>query len=208
MKNQEYGTLEVSGHGEVGAAPDVATTRLAVITEAKTAAQAARDNAAAMQKITSVVQGLPHRTISTSGLGVHPVSTWNSDTRTSTITGFRADNGVTVESDIDGAGVIFDAGIAAGANQSSGITFGLLDDRPHREEALRIAVKEAHADASVVASTANAVLTGSQSIEVDPASAPAVRRLDLARAEAATPVMPGALTIAARVRIVFRYRPE
>lgn len=201
-------TLEVSGAGAVEVAPDVATITLAVITEAKTAAEAVADNAAVMTKVVAAVEGLPHVSIETTGLGVHPITVWDPDTRRSTITGFRADNGVAVKSAVGDAGTIFDAGVQAGANQSSGIAFGLKDERPHREEALRIAVKEAYADANVVATTADSVIVGPERIEVDPASAPALRKLDLARAEASTPVMPGALRITARVRMVFRYRPE
>ncbi|MCA9652259.1 MAG: SIMPL domain-containing protein [Myxococcales bacterium] len=201
-------TLEVTGAGAVEVAPDVATVTLAVITEAKTAAEAVERNAATMTAVTKAVEALPHGSIRTTGLGVAPITVWDADTRSSTITGFRADNGIAVETKVDGAGAIFDAGVTAGANQSSGITFGLRDERPHREEALRIAVKEAHADASVVATTADAVLLGPERIEVDPAAAPAVRTLELARSEVATPVMPGALRISARVRMVFRYRPQ
>lgn len=201
-------TLEVSGAGAVEVAPDVATIDLAVVTEAKTAAEAVRDNAAVMTKVMDAVKALPHESIETTGLGVQPITVWDAETRRSTITGFRADNGVAVKTEVEQAGAVFDAGVSAGANHSSGIRFGLRDERPHREEALRIAVKEAYADARVVAFTADSVLVGPERIEVDPAAVPAVRTLELARADSATPVAPGALRISGRVRIVFRYRPK
>ncbi|MEX1368435.1 MAG: SIMPL domain-containing protein [Nannocystaceae bacterium] len=201
-------TLEAAGAGAVEVPPDVATVNLAVITEAKTAAAAAADNAKAMNAVLAAVEALPHVSVRTTGLGVYPITVWDPDTRRSTITGFRADNGLSVESAVGEAGAIFDAGVAAGANQSSGISFGLRDERPHREEALRIAVKEAHADAAVVATTADMVLAGPQRIEIDPAASPAVRKLELARADVSTPVLPGALRVSARVRMVFSLRPS
>lgn len=186
--------------------PDVATVQLAVITEAKTAAEATQTNAAAMQQVLAAVTALPHQKISTTGLAVMPITTYDPDTRTTSITGYRAVNGALVDTKVDDAGQIFDAGIAAGANESSGISFRLSDERPHREEALRIAVKEAHADASVVATTANTNLMGVTEIEIDPPNMPSFRMLESARADVATPVIPGEITVEARVRMKFRFQ--
>jgi uncharacterized protein YggE len=206
MKQDEDGTLNVSGYGRVLVMPDAATVQLAVVTEAKTAAEASQTNAAVMQQVLDAVTALPHDRVRTTGLGVMPITTYHPDTQTTTITGYRAFNGISVDTKVGDAGRIFDAGIAAGANESSGITFRLSDERPHREEALRIAVKEAHADASVVAVTANTVLTGVSEIEIDPAGPPLFRMMESARADVPTPVVPGEIAVEARVRMKFRFQ--
>src|SRR5690606_28443961 len=103
------------------------------------------------------------------------------------------------------AGRIYDAGVEAGANQSSGISFRVQDERPYREEALRLAVKQAYADARVVAETAAIKLEGPVSIEIDPTPEPVSYRATTLSAEAASsPVIPDELTIAATVRVVLR----
>ena len=63
------------------------------------------------------------------------------------IVGYRATNNVAVKTKIAYAAQIFDAGIRAGANESSGISFGLRDETPFREDALRLAVKSAFNEA-------------------------------------------------------------
>src|SRR5690606_23128675 len=78
----EDGIRESPGTGLVEVAPDLGVARLAVITEAETAAEAVQQNATRMQQVLAAVQALPHREIETVGLGVRPITTWDPDTRT------------------------------------------------------------------------------------------------------------------------------
>jgi uncharacterized protein YggE len=129
-------------------------------------------------------------------------------TQTSKIVGYRATNGVTVKTKIGHAGQVFDAGMKAGANESSGINFRLRDETPFRAEALRLAVEIAFAEAAVVAKSAQVTLEGAESIWID--SGPGrlmFRTMALEKDSMPTPVIPEDLTIAASVRIVFRTCP-
>ncbi|HLT36779.1 MAG TPA: SIMPL domain-containing protein, partial [Enhygromyxa sp.] len=193
------------GAGEVEVAPDQALISLTVITQAQTAAEAAARNAERMQAVIDAVTGLAHEDLSTSGLGISPITSYDPETDASRIVGFRATNGVTVTATPGDAGRIYDAGVQAGANQSSGVTFRVADERPYRDQALRIAVERAHADARTVAGAAAIALLGPERIQIDPGPGPIAYRAATIDTELpASPMLPNDITIAASVRIVFR----
>ena len=202
-QQKAHGSLEATGVGSVEVAPDLAEVRLSVITEAATATLATSSNAERLREVLDAVEALPHRRISTLGLSLQPIYRFDSATDTSSITGYRAENSIKVEAAVDDAGQIFDAGIAAGANTSSGIDFRLLDDQPYREEAIDLAFRQAHADASAVASAAAVKLLGPEELTVEPQAFRPRPLFDLALREASTPVLPGLLTVSATVRVRF-----
>jgi uncharacterized protein YggE len=204
------GSLEASGTGTIEVAPDLAVVRLTVLTEAPTAAEAVRQNAERMREVLDAVEGLPHQRVSTVGLSVQPIFTYDPATGRSTITGYRAENSIKVDTAVDQAGRIFDAGISAGANESSGITFKLQDERPFRDEALYLAYRQAYTDASAVANAADVALVGPEQITIEPESS-GPRPFELARVAAEdvpTPVLPGMLTVTATVRVRFAFQSE
>ena len=199
------GTLQVTGTGKVQVAPDEAVIHLGVLTEGKTAAEATASNARFTQAVINAVSMLPNHGVTTEGLSVSPILSYDPNTHVGTIVGFRATNGVEVKTKVGYAGQIYDAGIGAGANQSSDITFRVQDETPHREDALRIAVETAQREAELVAKSANVELKGPESISIDPAAGRLVYRaaaIDVAAA--GTPVLPQEKTISATVQILFR----
>jgi uncharacterized protein YggE len=202
-QQQAHGSLEATGVGSVEVAPDLADVRLSVITEAATATLAASTNAERLRDVLDAVEALPHRRVSTLGLSLQPIYRYDSETRTSSITGYRAENSIKVEAAVDDAGRIFDAGIAAGANTSSGIDFRLEDDQPYREEAIDRAFRQAHADASAVATAAAVTLLGPEELAVDPQESRPRPLFELASRDVSTPVLPGLLTVSATVRVRF-----
>jgi uncharacterized protein len=203
----KHGTLSVTGTGNVQVAPDEAIVELGVVTEAKTAAEAVANNAQVTQAVIDGVSAKPNHGVTTTGLSVSPILRYDQQTGVSTIVGFRATNGVEVKTKVADAGQVYDAGIAAGATSSSGITFGIQNETPYREDALRLAVEAAHREAKVVAQAARVELVGIQSIQVDPAGGRyAFRAAALDISAVATPVIPQEKTISATAQIVFRTR--
>lgn len=201
------GTLQVRGTGKVQVAPDEAVIHLGIVTEGRTAADATANNARLTQAVIKAVAALPEHGITTEGLGVSPIVSYDPKTHVGTIVGFRATNGVQVKAKIGNAGQIYDAGIAAGANQASDITFRVQDETPFREEALRIAVENAFREAELVAKAANTELKGPESIHIDPAEARVFYRAAAIDGSApTTPVLPEEKTISATVQILFRTR--
>lgn len=202
-------TLQVTGTGKVQVAPDEAVVDLGVITEAKTAAEAVAANAKQTQAVFDEVSAQPNHGVTTLGLGVNPIYSYDPNTNVGTIVGFRATNGVQVRTKIGYAGRIYDAGVAAGASQSSGIAFRLQHEASYREEALRLAVKNAYTEAGVVAMAASAELAGIESIQIDAGGGGIYYRAAALDAKAVTtPVQPEDKTITASVHVVFRIRPH
>ena len=177
--------LTVTGVGSVQVEPDEAVVQLGVVTEAGTAAEAVASNARQTQAVLDAVSAQPNHGITTSGLSVSPIINYEPNSSVSKIVGFRATNSVEVTTKIGYVGQIYDAGITAGANESSGITFRVRDEGPQRKEALRLAVEQAFDEAKLVAAAADIDLRGVDSIQVDPpraASSSAPRRSPRARA--------------------------
>ena len=201
------GTIEITGSGTVSVAPDEANIQLSVITEGKTAAEATARNADRADAVVKAVSDQPNHGVTTSGLGVQPIMRYDQETGTTEITGYRASNTVSVKTKPGYAGQSYDAGVKAGANESSGISFRVQNEQPHRDEALRIAVKNAFAEAGVVAETANMKLEGPETITIDPTGGSVFYRAEAVRVGAPeTPVIPGDIAISASVRIIFRAR--
>jgi uncharacterized protein YggE len=202
-----HGSIDVSGIGRVNVTPDEATVHLTTITEAETASEAVATNAEITQAVVDAVSALPNHGVTTSGLGVNPMLDFDISSH-SRIVGYRATNNVTVKTKIAYAAQIFDAGIQGGANDSSGISFGVRDETPYREEALRLAIKTAYNEARIVAKTADIHIEGPESILIDSGGGRVVYVTKaLERSAPATPVIPEEMTIAASVQIVFRTKP-
>jgi uncharacterized protein len=201
--NHFTGTLDVAGTGHVKVAPDEATVSLSVITEGKTASDAAAANARRAQAVLDAVSAQPNHGVTTSNLSVSPIIDYTASPYK--IVGYRASNSVTVKTKIGYASQIFDTGIGAGATESSGISFGVQDETPFREEALQLAVKVAFSEARIVAKTAGVGLEGPQSIAIDAGGGRIIRQMaTIDKSAAATPVIPEDLTISASVRLTFR----
>lgn len=201
------GTLSVTGTGKVQVTPDEAVIHLSVMTDGNTAAEATASNAKLTQAVVDAVSSQPNHDVTTMGLSVSPIISYATSTSAGTIVGYRATNGVEVKTKIGYAGQIYDAGIGAGANQSSGITFRIQNEAPHREEALRLAVGEAYKEAKIVAGAARIELVGPESIQIVAGGGRVVYRAAPYDAKsAATPVMPDEQTISATVQFMFRTR--
>ncbi len=201
------GTLSVTGTGKVQVTPDEAVIHLSVLTDGKTAAEATASNAKLTQGVVDAVSSQPNHDVTTSGLSVSPIMKYDPNTSIGTIVGFRATNGVEVKTKIGYAGQIYDAGIGAGANQSSGITFRIQNEAPYREEALRTAVGEAYKEAKIVAGAAHIELLGPESIQIEAGGGRLVYRTTAFDSKsAATPVIPDEQTISATVQVQFRTR--
>lgn len=143
--------------------------------------------------------------VTTAGLSVYPLYSYDEPNKIPVIKGFRATNGVNVKTKVGYAGRIYDAAVTAGANESSGIAFQIQNEAPLREKALRLAVENAHREAKLVAQAARIELTGIESIQIDAGSGRLFYRADAINYKA-TPVMPEDRTLSASVQISYRTR--
>lgn len=207
-KKDSIGTLSVTGEGHVRAKPDVATLRLGVLSEAKTASDAVTANAVAMTQVIEAVKGLgiPESALQTVGLNLYPVITYDEPNARNVIVAYRAEDTLGVETAVELAGKVFDAAVASGANESSGLSFGRKDEGELRDKALAAAVAAAKRDAEVVMKAMGVDAKGVRSIDIEQGGGPVVVRTT-ARFDKAgsTPVMAGEITVSARVRVTFDY---
>lgn len=148
----------VSGEGAVDLAPDMATIRLGVTSEAKTAAAALSANSAAMAEVLAFLtaEGIAGRDVQTSGLSLTPrQDDYRSGSAEPAVVGFVARNGVAVRvRDLARLGGLLDAVVAQGANRFDGLEFGLADPSEALAEARRRAVADARLKAETLAGAA------------------------------------------------------
>lgn len=206
-KHSVMGKLDLNGEGQIRVKPDIATVSLTIVTEGKTAEEAVSKNA---KKASEVVERMlrleiPRDSMKTTGLNVYPVYQTDQATNTSHVIGYQVQDALAIEAPVALAGKVFDQGIAAGASESSGMSFGIKNERPYREQALELAIKAAKAEAEAVCKAMGVTLVGPTSIVVTQGSGPVRILSERMLTKSATPVLPGQQTISAGVQVVFEY---
>jgi uncharacterized protein YggE len=197
------------GDGQVTAAPDRAVVTLGVQTDGKTAQEAVQANSAATAAVIDAVKGagVPANQIRTTTFNVMPLTAQPrpGDTAPPQTTGYRVTNTVTVTiDDVGRAGAVLDAGIGAGANVASGLSFGLKDQAALQRQALDLASKAARAKAEAIAGSLGVHLGALRVAQEEGAQAvPLPRALTADGAAPSVPVQPGELTVHARVQVVY-----
>lgn len=153
-------TVTVSGTGSITIVPDVVTIQLGVITRNPNAGIAISENADTMGKVVEALKAsVKAENITTAQLSVNP--TYNYQSPTPVIEGYEVNNAVVVRiEDVDKAGAIVDAGLAAGANSVNGITFGVKDNSAAYDKALQAAMQDAKRKADVLAKAGGATVGG------------------------------------------------
>jgi len=204
--------ITVNGTGQAEADPDMATVRLGVEAQGKTAGAAQAAVSETTQRvIAQILRLVPDRKrTQTSELTLNPVYSEESVRagRAPQIVAYRARNVVTVRmDDLTKVGPVVDASISAGATNLEGIFFGLRNERPARQSALREAVADARAKAEAMAEALGVTLGPLYTADEGGVNMPFAGyggRATLANADMSTPVMPGQLQISATVTLRFR----
>ena len=219
VETPQQPALVVSGNAEILATPDEARVSLGIVRQAN-AAQAAQDQANAIgQQILNEIGklGVAAQQIQTSRLVLTPIyAPRGSDSRDAPrIVAYNASNTVSVRlENLSLIGPVIDAGLKAGANQLEGVRFGLRNDLPSREQALKQAVMEARSKADVMADALRVnlaeVLEVSEGGSVASAfDSPLNGRVFAAEAAVSpTPVSPGQIQVRANVTIRYRISPK
>jgi uncharacterized protein YggE len=209
--------LIVNGNAQILAAPDEATVRLGIVRQSPNA-QAAQEQANGVAKeILGAIGklGVPPSQIQTARLILSPVYAPRSpDSRDAArIVAYNATNSVAIRLDnLSLVGSVIDAGLKAGANQLEGVQFGLRNDLPSRQDALKQAIQEARSKAQVMADALRVNLVEvievvEGGVSVVPFAAQAVEAR-FAAADSVTPVSPGEIQVHANVTIRYRIAPK
>jgi len=202
--------IEVSGTGEARATPDVAHLSLQVETHAPTAEECSSKNAALAQK---VVQQLKDKlagkgTVLTGDYSLNPEYNEPGPRQRPTITGYSAQNTITVETtELMLLGSLIDGAISAGANRINYLNFGLRDDTKARQDAIANASKDAQAQAQALAASLNVklkrVVKATTIPEREPIMPMARMGVLSAGANAPTPIEASQIVVTATVSLTF-----
>ena len=143
-------TVQASGSATVRVTPDQAQMTVSIVTQANTAQEAGQQNATIAATVIAALQTVltTNGTVQTVGYSVSPRYGVNS----TSIIGYSATNTVQVTTnDIALVGKLIDTANQAGASSVSGISFGLQDPEPAKQQALGKAAQQAAAHAAAIA---------------------------------------------------------
>jgi uncharacterized protein len=204
--------IEVNGTGEARTTPDVANLSLQVETHAPTAEECSSKNAALAQK---VVQALKSKlagkgTVVTGDYSLNPEYGDNTPRQKPVITGYAAQNTITVETtEMSLLGSLIDGAISAGANRINYLNFGLRDDTKARQDAIASASKDAQAQAQALAASLNVKLKRVVRASTIPERGPIMPMARMATSfasgasNAPTPVEASQITVSATVSLTY-----
>lgn len=156
--------IQVSGEGEVHAAPDMAIVDLTVLREADTARDALTANNAAMQDVLAAMKeaGIAERDLQTSGVSIRPRYRHpgkDNNLKEPKITGYTVTNSLTVRvRDLKNAGSVLDKSVTLGVNQGGNLRFVNDDTTSIMKEARERAVADALDKARTLAQAAGVKL--------------------------------------------------
>lgn len=201
--------IEVSGAGEVQAAPDQATLQLAIETHAATAAEAAGSNANLAQKVRNAITAkLGDRgKLWTGGYSLDPDYSEPRNGSQAKIIGYRAQNSITVQTGaLELVGPAIDAAIGAGANRVDSLSYDLRDNTQARNGAIAKAAKDAQAQAQALATALGVklgpVVKASTISEARPVPVMRMQASAMMRS-AATPIEAGQVAVPATVSLSY-----
>ncbi|MDJ0639578.1 MAG: SIMPL domain-containing protein [Paracoccaceae bacterium] len=197
----------VSATGSVSAAPDMATVRVGVTHEARTASDAMRGVSDAAAAVLADIEaaGIAARDVQTSSLTLNPVRDRRNNTERPGIRGYSASTMLTVRvRDLDSLGGLLDIVVGDGANTLNGLTFSIAEPEPLQDLARADAVRRANAKAQTLADAAGVTLGPLQSIsEGGGAGAPQPMMRGAVMEAAAVPVAAGELDVQVSVTLVY-----
>lgn len=146
--------IELSVYESITAEPDLVTIGAGVTSEARTAVEAMRQNAAEMQKVIERIKslGVDEKDIQTTGINLNARYDYNRDTQQNVFRGYQVSNRVSVKlREVDETGEVLDALVAAGATDLSGPNFSIEDDEAAKDAARTSAVQRAQERAEAYA---------------------------------------------------------
>lgn len=209
-------TVIVSGEGEASVAPDMAVLTMAVVREAKTAAEALSANAEAMTAVMNELKsaGIAEKDIQTTDFGVNPLyrqdpPNSNGGYEAPEIAGYQVTNRLTVRvRNLAELGSVIDRSVKLGANEGGNIVLTNDDPVATVAEARKKAVDDAVAKARALTEAAGVRL--GRVVEINenfarPMPQPIYRAAAMAKemSDASTPIASGENSYTVTVNITY-----
>ena len=159
--------ITISGTGDVSVEPDQAMLRFDVVTRDADPEVARASNAQASRDALNALRdlGIDEAKIKMEQLSLNPVREWDPDQRKQIEMGFEVRRGVSVEIvELDKVPNAVAYVVQSGANRIGGVSYGLSDEDPTRQQALRLAIANARSKASAMLSELGETLGAVQEI--------------------------------------------
>lgn len=208
VDKKDLPVINVSGQGQVTVEPDKAQITIGVSSDATTADQAQKDNAATMNKILTALDqaNIDKKDIQTSNFSVQPRYDYSNNR--SSLIGYQVRNNVVVTvKDLDKLGSILDGVRDAGANDVSDISFQTSQTKDLYNQALALAVADARSQAEVIAKALGKTIDDVVIVSAVQSSGGVQPMYYAARemmvADNSTPIMAGELDIKANVTVQY-----
>ena len=202
--------ITVSGEGIIYVTPDIVNIQLGIQAQAATVADAQSQAAAAMNNIMTALTAnkVAQADIQTQNYNIQQITTYDNVKQQSVPAGYEVINYVNVKvRDITKAGTIIDAVTAAGGDLTrvNSVQFALNDSTSDNNQARTLAMADAKATASQLASSAGVKLGNPISISENEASpiTPIYAGAQMAANGASTPISPGELEITVDVQVTY-----
>jgi len=201
-------SISLTGTGAIKTSPDQVDISTGVTSQAPTAKDALAKNSAAMSQVIDALKGedLDPKDIQTTNFSVQPVYEERKEGRPPAIIGYQVTNSVRITlHDIGKLGQILDKVVSLGANDIGSIEFGVAEPEALKDEARKLAVSNAIANAKLYAEAAGGKLGKVLTISEDEGGYVARYAAPAARMEAAkaVPIEAGTATVEMRVQISF-----
>jgi uncharacterized protein YggE len=198
-------SITVTGEATISAEPNQAQIDIGVVTQARTAPEASKENAERLTRVLAEVKKLLGKAdeVKTSGYALTPTYRYPQGGKPE-IVGYNASNTVRIKTtNLEIVGRLIDSAMQAGANNVNRLMFTLKDEQGAQLEALRAASAKAKTKAEAIAASLGLKIVKVASVtEGERAIQPIFRQALAARAEAAptpTPVEPGTVEIRSTV---------
>lgn len=201
--------VELSVTETVNARPDTVEISAGVTTDAATAVEAMRLNAAEMNRVIQRIRalGIDKDDVQTTGINLGARYDYDQATQRQVFRGYQASNRVSVKlRDVAATGRVLDALVAAGATDISGPSFSLENEEQAKAQARQAAVRKAEQMARHYAQwsgyTGVRVLKISEALYRNPPM-PMMRMEAAQAADASTPVAPGMVGSSVTVSVTY-----
>jgi uncharacterized protein YggE len=201
--------LDITATGEVSRVPDIVRVTAGVATQAPTAAEALRQNAALMARVRAALAraGIADRDVQTQSLALSAVYR-NGGYPRDQLTGYSASNDLIIRfRDVSGAGPILDALVAAGVTEIRGPMLGFDNPEAARDEARGIAIATARTRAQLYAQALGMrikrVVAVSEAAQYQYGSDAVSGVVNFQGSNAGTAIDPGGRRLSATVNVVF-----
>jgi uncharacterized protein YggE len=209
-----FETVSVTGTGHVTLTPDRFTFNVGVQTQAPTVEDTVNQNNSRVAAVNAALKkaGATDAEIRTTGFSIYPQQDFSQQGQMPRLLGYQVTNSVTVSrKQIDDAGRLLQAAIAAGVNQASGIQFEVSNPARGRDEGLKAAFDDARRKAQVLATAAGRTLGRALSITEGggaepPRPMPMVRAMAMQAKVSEVPVESGSQELSFTVSVLFELK--